>query len=76
MPVYSTKNSGEVHVPIFVSTVEIEGETFTGSEARSKKQAEMGAAKVAYHTLRERKSIFLQLTSSKFVLTPGYLYSL
>ncbi|VVA30889.1 PREDICTED: double-stranded [Prunus dulcis] len=56
MPVYSTKNSGEVHVPIFVSTVEIEGETFTGSEARSKKQAEMGAAKVAYHTLRERKS--------------------
>ncbi|XP_020416038.1 double-stranded RNA-binding protein 1 isoform X5 [Prunus persica] len=56
MPVYSTKNSGEVHVPIFVSTVEIEGETFTGSEARSKKQAEMSAAKVAYHTLRERKS--------------------
>ncbi|ONI17027.1 hypothetical protein PRUPE_3G133800 [Prunus persica] len=53
MPVYSTKNSGEVHVPIFVSTVEIEGETFTGSEARSKKQAEMSAAKVAYHTLRE-----------------------
>ncbi|BFG25157.1 hypothetical protein CerSpe_114320 [Prunus speciosa] len=56
MPVYSTKNSGKVHVPIFVSTVEIEGETFTGSEARSKKQAEMSVAKVAYHTLRERKS--------------------
>ncbi|CAB4273458.1 unnamed protein product [Prunus armeniaca] len=56
MPVYSTKNSGAVHMPIFVSTVEIEGETFTGSEARSKKQAEMSAAKVAYHTLRERKS--------------------
>ncbi|XP_021819815.1 uncharacterized protein LOC110761613 isoform X11 [Prunus avium] len=56
MPVYSTKNFGKVHVPIFVSTVEIEGETFTGSEARSKKQAEMSAAKVAYHTLRERKS--------------------
>ncbi|PQQ15012.1 double-stranded RNA-binding protein 1-like [Prunus yedoensis var. nudiflora] len=56
MPVYSTTNSGEVHMPIFVSTVEIEGETFTGSEARSKKKAEMSVAKVAYHTLRERKS--------------------
>ncbi|BFG25151.1 hypothetical protein CerSpe_114260 [Prunus speciosa] len=56
MPVYSTMNSGEVHMPIFVSTVEIEGETFTGSEARSKKKAEMSVAKVAYHTLRERKS--------------------
>ncbi|CAL2247284.1 unnamed protein product [Prunus armeniaca] len=78
MPVYSTKNSGEVHAPIFVSTVEIEGETFTGSEARSKKQAEMSAAKVAYHTLRERKSSKIPLVWSpaqKGLETPEILSS-
>ncbi|XP_008229014.1 PREDICTED: double-stranded RNA-binding protein 1-like isoform X2 [Prunus mume] len=78
MPVYSTKNSGEVHVPIFVSTVEIEGETFTGSEARSKKQAEMSAAKVAYHTLRERKSSKIPLVrppAQKGLETPEILSS-
>ncbi|KAH0983297.1 hypothetical protein GBA52_010474 [Prunus armeniaca] len=78
MPVYSTKNSGEVHAPIFVSTVEIEGETFTGSEARSKKQAEMSAAKVAYHTLRERKSSKIPLVRSpaqKGLETPEILSS-
>ncbi|PQQ15013.1 double-stranded RNA-binding protein 1 isoform X2 [Prunus yedoensis var. nudiflora] len=78
MPVYRTKNSGKVHVPIFVSTVEIEGETFTGSEARSKKQAEMSAAKVAYHTLRERKSSKIPLVrppAQKGLETPEILSS-
>lgn len=59
LPVYDTNRSGETHVPIFVSTVEIDGEIFKGQEARTKKQAEMSAAKVAYTTLKERKCIFL-----------------
>ncbi|XP_059462236.1 double-stranded RNA-binding protein 4-like [Corylus avellana] len=56
LPVYDTNRSGESHVPIFVSTVEIDGEIFKGHEAGTKKQAEMSAAKVAYTTLKERKS--------------------
>ncbi|GMY20268.1 double-stranded RNA-binding protein 1-like [Fagus crenata] len=56
LPVYDTKRSGEVHVPIFVSTVEIDREIFKGHEARTKKQAEMSAAKIAYTTLKARKS--------------------
>ncbi|XP_048439684.1 double-stranded RNA-binding protein 1-like isoform X2 [Pyrus x bretschneideri] len=64
IPVYSSRISGKPHVPIFVSSVEIEGETFMGQEARSKKQAELSAAKVAYHTLRERKSSQLPLVPS------------
>ncbi|KAB2623776.1 double-stranded RNA-binding protein 4-like [Pyrus ussuriensis x Pyrus communis] len=64
IPVYSSRMTGKPHVPIFVSSVEIEGETFMGQEARSKKQAELSAAKVAYHTLRERKSSQLPLVPS------------
>ncbi|XP_068335834.1 double-stranded RNA-binding protein 1-like isoform X2 [Pyrus communis] len=64
IPIYSSRMSGEPHIPVFVSSVEIEGETFMGQEARSKKQAELSAAKVAYHTLRERKSSQLPLVLS------------
>ena len=67
---YDTDRSGEVHAPIFVSSVEIEGEVFKGHEARTKKQAEMNAAKIAYTTLKERKFIFLStLLVSGLVLT-------
>lgn len=62
---YSTTRIGEPHVPIFVSTVTINEEIFTGEEARSKKLAEMNAAKVAYNTLKERKCI---LFSSNFTI--------
>uniref|UniRef100_A0A7N2M3J4 DRBM domain-containing protein n=1 Tax=Quercus lobata TaxID=97700 RepID=A0A7N2M3J4_QUELO len=58
LPVYNTNRFGEVHVPIFVSTVEIEGEVFKGHEERTKKQAEMNAAKIAYTTLKEQDQIF------------------
>ncbi|WJX29607.1 HLA class II histocompatibility antigen, DR beta 4 chain [Trifolium repens] len=57
LPVYTTTKSGEAHKPIFSSQVEIEGKTFTGQESKSKKQAEMSAAKVAYTTLKERKAL-------------------
>ncbi|XP_045788987.1 double-stranded RNA-binding protein 1-like isoform X1 [Trifolium pratense] len=57
LPVYSTNQSGEAHKPIFSSQVEIVGEIFIGQESKSKKQAEMSAAKVAYTTLKERKAL-------------------
>lgn len=55
LPTYSTFQSGEVHVPTFVSTVKIGEESFEGERSRTKKQAEMSAAKVAYITLKEGK---------------------
>ncbi|KAL5767846.1 hypothetical protein ACOSQ2_014629 [Xanthoceras sorbifolium] len=55
LPIYKTNKSGEPHVPTFVSTVEVEGEVFTGQEAKTKKQAEISAAKVAYVTITECK---------------------
>ncbi|KHG10421.1 Double-stranded RNA-binding 1 [Gossypium arboreum] len=56
LPVYTTTRSGEAHASMFVSSVEVKGETFTGQGARSKKQAEFLAAKVAYTKLKECKS--------------------
>ncbi|XP_021888715.1 double-stranded RNA-binding protein 1-like isoform X2 [Carica papaya] len=53
LPVYATTKSGEPHAPIFISTVEVKGTSFAGEESRTKKQAEMSAAKVAYRALRE-----------------------
>ncbi|XP_057740817.1 double-stranded RNA-binding protein 1-like isoform X2 [Arachis stenosperma] len=54
LPDYNTERFGEAHIPIFISHVEVEGEVFTGQEAKTKKQAEISAAKVAYTTLKER----------------------
>lgn len=54
MPTYTTVNSGASHMPTFSSTVDVEGEKFCGNAGKSKKQAEMSAAKVAYITLKER----------------------
>ncbi|KAF2288164.1 hypothetical protein GH714_004759 [Hevea brasiliensis] len=56
LPTYSTVISGEGHRPTFVSTVNIGGELFTGQEVRTKKQAELSAAKVAYIALKQRNS--------------------
>lgn len=55
LPAYVTTRSGPSHNPIFSSTVEINGYSFTGQEAKTKKLAEMNAAKVAYIALRECK---------------------
>ncbi|XP_052111431.1 double-stranded RNA-binding protein 1 isoform X10 [Arachis duranensis] len=54
LPAYNTERFGEAHIPIFISHVEVEGEVFTGQKAKTKKQAEISAAKVAYTTLKER----------------------
>ncbi|XP_052111432.1 double-stranded RNA-binding protein 1 isoform X11 [Arachis duranensis] len=56
LPAYNTERFGEAHIPIFISHVEVEGEVFTGQKAKTKKQAEISAAKVAYSTLKERSS--------------------
>ncbi|CAK7341497.1 unnamed protein product [Dovyalis caffra] len=56
LPTYGTNKSGEAHVPTFISTVEIKGEIFTGQGAKTKKQAEMSAAKIAYTALKQRYS--------------------
>ncbi|KAJ8771647.1 hypothetical protein K2173_026824 [Erythroxylum novogranatense] len=53
LPIYNTKKSGELHSPVFFSTVEVKGQIFRGLEARTKKQAEMSAAKIAYTSLRQ-----------------------
>ena len=55
IPIYKTTKHGEPHKPIFFSTVELEGEIFHGKAAKSKKQAELDAARVAYVALKERK---------------------
>ncbi|XP_011015633.1 PREDICTED: double-stranded RNA-binding protein 4-like isoform X6 [Populus euphratica] len=56
LPTYWTDRSGEAHAPTFISKVEIEGEIFTGQGAKTKKQAEMSAAKIAFTALKQRYS--------------------
>ncbi|PQM33343.1 hypothetical protein Pyn_13086 [Prunus yedoensis var. nudiflora] len=50
----SLYRSGASHLPTFSSTVEVEGEEFCGKAGKSKKQAELNAAKVAFIALKER----------------------
>lgn len=54
LPEYNTTWTGASHMPMFASTVEINEESFTGEEAKTKKLAEMNAAKVAYTALKKR----------------------
>ncbi|KAJ0021432.1 hypothetical protein Pint_31568 [Pistacia integerrima] len=53
MPEYKTKKSGASHMPTFFCTVDVEGEVFYGKAGKSKKVAEIKAAKVAYTALIE-----------------------
>uniref|UniRef100_A0A1D1XP04 Double-stranded RNA-binding protein 1 n=1 Tax=Anthurium amnicola TaxID=1678845 RepID=A0A1D1XP04_9ARAE len=55
LPSYGTISVGPSHMPTFFSVVEIEGERFEGSAAKTRKQAEVNAAKVAWTRLKERK---------------------
>lgn len=54
LPEYNTTWTGASHMPMFASTVEMNEESFTGEEAKTKKLAEMNAAKVAYTALKKR----------------------
>ncbi|KAG8648022.1 double-stranded RNA-binding protein 1 isoform X2 [Manihot esculenta] len=69
LPSYTTMVSGEAHRPTFVSTVDVEGELFTGQEARTKKQAELIAAKVAYTALKQRTADIVSCDPP--VVSPG-----
>ncbi|RZR94159.1 hypothetical protein BHM03_00022789 [Ensete ventricosum] len=59
LPKYTTTSYGESHMPTFSSKVEIEGEFFQGDVAKTKKQAENNAAKVALSQLEERKLVVI-----------------
>ncbi|CAH8326425.1 unnamed protein product [Eruca vesicaria subsp. sativa] len=52
LPVYATSTSGPSHAPTFTSTVEFEGNLYKGEEAKTKKLAEMNAAKVAFMSIK------------------------
>ncbi|XVF42587.1 hypothetical protein PTKIN_Ptkin01aG0375900 [Pterospermum kingtungense] len=67
LPVYTTIRDGEAHSSTFISTVEVKGEVFTGQRAKTKKQAEFLAAKVAYKKLKECKS-----NSGSMITTAAY----
>ncbi|KAL8166836.1 hypothetical protein V2J09_008335 [Rumex salicifolius] len=53
LPLYSTLRSGSGHQPYFTCTVELAGITFTGEQAKNKKQAEKNAAMTAWLSLKQ-----------------------
>ncbi|GFQ01096.1 double-stranded RNA-binding protein 3 [Phtheirospermum japonicum] len=53
LPLYTTVRSGPGHVPVFTSTVELAGLSFTGEPAKTKKQAEKNAAITAWSALKK-----------------------
>ncbi|KAK7840308.1 double-stranded rna-binding protein 4, partial [Quercus suber] len=69
VPEYDTNRSGEGHEAIFVSTVKIIREVFEGPEARTKKQAEMNAAEIAYTTLKEHVASYKNIRDTDIKLT-------
>ncbi|XP_018460351.1 double-stranded RNA-binding protein 4 [Raphanus sativus] len=52
LPVYATSTSGPSHSPTFTSTVEFAGNVYKGEEAKTKKLAEMNAAKIAFMCIK------------------------
>ncbi|GFP95397.1 double-stranded RNA-binding protein 5 [Phtheirospermum japonicum] len=58
LPLYTTVRSGPGHVPVFTSTVELAGLSFTGEPAKTKKQAEKNAAITAWSALKKSKSLY------------------
>ncbi|KAJ0246404.1 Double-stranded RNA-binding protein 4 [Hirschfeldia incana] len=52
LPVYATSTSGPSHAPTFTSTVEFAGNLYKGEEAKTKKLAEMNAARVAFMSIK------------------------
>ncbi|EYU36000.1 hypothetical protein MIMGU_mgv1a026812mg [Erythranthe guttata] len=55
-PKYTTTVPRDSRIQTFSSTVEVEGEVFQGDTAKSKKLAELNAAKAAYTVFTERES--------------------
>ncbi|KAK8604998.1 hypothetical protein V6N13_082459 [Hibiscus sabdariffa] len=61
LPEYKTTKCGVPHSPTFFSSVQVEGHHFYGKAGKSRKEAEINAAKLAYTNLTER----LQISSSE-----------
>ncbi|KAH6811335.1 dsRNA-binding protein 5 [Perilla frutescens var. frutescens] len=57
LPVYTTVRSGPGHVPVFTSTVELAGMSFSGEAAKTKKQAEKNAAIAAWSALKRMPNL-------------------
>lgn len=55
LPVYTTVRSGPGHIPVFTSSVELAGMSFSGEAAKTKKQAEKNAAIAAWSALKRSK---------------------
>ncbi|XP_072950868.1 double-stranded RNA-binding protein 1-like [Typha angustifolia] len=64
LPTYTTVSDSASHTPSFSSTVEVEGEHFKGDVAKTKKQAEINAAKIAWCHLKERRQSRLSYAPS------------
>ncbi|CAN1852170.1 Double-stranded RNA-binding protein 4, partial [Linum perenne] len=50
LPNYETRKLGQVHAPTFISTVEVEGQAFTGHEVKSKKHGRDECSKGCLYT--------------------------
>ncbi|XP_047954385.1 double-stranded RNA-binding protein 3 [Salvia hispanica] len=57
LPIYTTVRSGPGHVPVFTSTVELAGISFSGEPAKTKKQAEKNAAIAAWFQLKQMPNL-------------------
>lgn len=69
LPVYTTVRSGPGHIPVFTSSVELAGMSFSGEAAKTKKQAEKNAAIAAWSALkRSKKNVFSFCLSFLFLL--------
>ncbi|KAI3974124.1 hypothetical protein MKX01_031582 [Papaver californicum] len=68
LPTYKTKSCGAPHLSTFLCTVKVGTDVYEGIAARTKKQAEMNAAKVAYCRLKESKSSGSMISQAKDTL--------
>jgi hypothetical protein len=73
IPIYKTIKIGPCHMPTFFSTVEVKGEIFRGKGGKSKKHAELNAAKVAYSFLKQGKSLVSFVIVSIYLSMPVIL---
>ncbi|KAE8663819.1 putative Small heat-shock protein [Hibiscus syriacus] len=71
LPEYKTTQCGEPHRPKFFSTVQAEGHVFHGKGGKSKREAEINAAKLAYTNLIQRLKGETLKSASGSDLTPA-----
>jgi dsRNA-specific ribonuclease len=67
LPNYTCEKSGDDHSPTFVSTVEVGGIFCTGGIAKSKKAAEMKAARKAFVAIQDQACMFIYMNISLWI---------